>query len=143
MAFRLKPDESVAKGIRRLARNQIDKALDGLTGLSEAEPEEVVHDARKRFKRVRALLRLARCGLGRSLYDREDNRFRDAGRPLSEVRDAGVLVETFDQLIERFGKDYPEADSIIRTDIIIRTNLMDRKREVCQRVLQNRRPWRR
>jgi CHAD domain-containing protein len=130
MAFQLKPDEPVAKGLRRIARNQIDEALDGLTGLCGSEPEEVVHDARKRFKKVRAVLRLARGGMGRKPYEREDARFRDAGRPLSEVRDAGVLAEAFDQLIGQFGAtDHPEAVSAIRTA------LSNRKREVCQRVL--------
>jgi len=130
MAFRLKSDEHVAKGIRRIARNQIDKALDELTGLGSAEPEEVVHDARKRFKRIRAVLRLAKGGLGRKLYDRESTRFRDAGRPLSEVRDAGVLVETFDQLIEQLGAPgHPVAASGIRSA------LLNRKQEICQRVL--------
>ena len=126
MAFQLKPDESVAKGVRRLARGQIDKALDGLTGRNGTDPEEAVHDARKRFKRVRALIRLARGGLGRKLADREDTRFRDAGRPLSEVRDAGVLVQAFDGLVE--GR--PESISPVR-EVLLR-----RKREVCRRVLE-------
>ena len=83
MAFRFKAEESVAKGIERMARGQIEKALEGLTGQNGAAPEEVVHDVRKRFKKVRALLRLARGGLGRKLVDRENARFRDAARPLS------------------------------------------------------------
>jgi CHAD domain-containing protein len=128
MAFQLKPDESVTKGVRRLARAQIDKALDGLTGRDGTDPEEVVHDARKRFKRVRAVIRLARGGLGRRLADREDTRFRDAGRPLSEVRDAGVLVQAFDGLVE--GR--PESISPVR-EVLLR-----RKREVCRRVLEER-----
>jgi CHAD domain-containing protein len=131
MAPQLKPDEPLAKGIRRIVRKQIDKALDGLTGLNGAEPEEVVHDARKRFKRIRAVLRLARVGLGRKLYERENARFRDAGRPLSEVRDAGVLVEAFDQLVEQSGSSIqPESAGAIRSV------LSDRKQEVCRRVLQ-------
>ena len=126
MAFQLKPDESVTKGVRRLARAQIDKALDGLTGRDGTDPEEAVHDARKRFKRVRAVIRLARGGLGRKLADREDTRFRDAGRPLSEVRDAGVLVQAFDGLVE--GR--PESIGPVR-EVLLR-----RKREVCRRVLE-------
>jgi len=130
MATRLKPDAPVAKNIRRIVRKQIDKALDGLTGLSGAAPDEIVHDARKRFKRVRAVLRLARVGLGRKLYERENARFRDAGRPLSEVRDAGVLVEAFDQLLERYGSSVrPEAADAIRSA------LSDRKQDVLRRVL--------
>ena len=67
---------------------------------SGAEPEEVVHDARKRFKKIRAVLRLVRGGIDRRVFDRENVRFRDAGRPLSEVRDVGVLVQALDRLGE-------------------------------------------
>ena len=130
MAFHIQPGESVAKCVQRLAGDQVDKAMIGLTGRGGAGPEEVVHDARKRFKRVRALIRLAGDGLGRKLADREDARFRDAGRPLSEVRDAAVLVETLDRLIERSGdQGLPEAIGPAREA------LLRRKREVCRRVL--------
>ena len=130
MAFQIQPGESVAKCVRRLARAQIDKALADLTGRGGAGPEEVVHDARKRFKRVRALIRLAEDGLGRKLAEREDARFRDAGRPLSEVRDASVLVETLDRLVERSGdQGRPESMGPAR-EVLLR-----RKREVCHRVL--------
>jgi CHAD domain-containing protein len=130
MAFQIKADESVTKGVRRLVRGQIDKALDGLTGRSGSDPEEAVHDARKRFKRVRAVIRLARGGLGRKLADREDTRFRDAGRPLSEVRDAGVLVQALEQLAELFGDQG-------RPEVIgsARERLLNRKRDICRRVL--------
>ena len=66
MAFRFKAEESVAKGIERMARGQIEKALEGLTGQNGAAPEEVVHDVRKRFKKVRALLRLRAAAWGGS-----------------------------------------------------------------------------
>ena len=130
MAFQIKADESVAQGVRRIARGQIDKALDGLTGRNGTDSEEAVHDARKRFKRVRAVIRLARGGLGRKLADREGTRFRDAGRPLSDLRDAGVLVQALDQLVERYGdQGRPEVMGSARE------RLLRRKREVCQRVL--------
>jgi CHAD domain-containing protein len=101
MSFALKADESAAKGVKRLVRKQIEKAVEGLTGKSGGEQEEAVHDARKRFKKVRALLRLVRPELGEKVYRRENARFRDAARPLSEVRDARVMVEALDALAER------------------------------------------
>ena len=132
MAFRLKPDETPAKGVRRIVKDQIDNALDSLNGLRGEGPEEAVHDARRRFKKVRAVIRLARYGLGRKLSSKEDARFRDLGRPLSEVRDAVVLVETFDELIGRFGvPGNPEAVEALRAA------LSDRKREICRRVLHD------
>ncbi len=95
MGFQLKSEEPLERGFRRIVKDQIDKALGDLNGPSD----EVVHEVRKRFKRVRAVLRLARPGLGRKLYERENARFRDAARPLSEVRDAEALVEAFDALV--------------------------------------------
>ena len=133
MAFQLMANESIAKGIRRIAHGQIDKALDGLTGRGVAAPEGVVHDVRKRLKRVRAVIRLARGGLGRRLADREDTRFRDAGRPLSEVRDAGVLLQAFDDLVKRYG-DQGQPEVISSAHEL----LLSRKQEVCRRVLDQR-----
>jgi CHAD domain-containing protein len=124
MAFRLKREEPLAKGVRRIAREQIDKALEELEG---PDLETAIHVARKRFKRIRALLRLARPGLGRKLYDREDARFRDAGRPLSEVRDAGVLVTALDGLRERSGASAPgEAFEAARSALSARRDAVQR-----------------
>jgi CHAD domain-containing protein len=103
MAFALKADESAAKGVKRLVRKQIESAVESLTKQAGAKQEEAVHDARKRFKKVRALLRLVRPELGEKVYKRENACFRDAARPLSEVRDARVLVEALDGLAERSG----------------------------------------
>ena len=130
MAFQIEPDESVAKCVRRLARKQMDKALAGLENRGKTRSEAAVHDARKRFKRVRALVRLASDGLGRKRAEREDRRFRDAGRPLSELRDAGVLIEAFEGLIERFSdRAQPEATRVVGE------LLRHRKRDVCRHVL--------
>lgn len=100
MAFRLRDGEPVRKGIRRLARRQLEGALDGLR--SGGGHDDAVHDARKRFKRVRAVLRLVRDELGEKVYGRENTCLRDAGRPLTEVRDAKVLLETLAKLAEHF-----------------------------------------
>jgi CHAD domain-containing protein len=107
-SYRLQPDESAPDGIRRIARAQIDLAHEQLTGRGERDIGKAVHEARKTFKRVRALLRLARDELGDEVYRRENAVFRDAGRGLSGVRDAAVLVETLDDIRERYGDELPD-----------------------------------
>jgi CHAD domain-containing protein len=77
----------------------MDEALDLLR--SKGGGDESVHDARKAFKRVRSVLRLVRDEIGEKTYRRENRRFRDAARPLTEVRDAKALVEAMDKLAER------------------------------------------
>lgn len=97
MAPRLRPKTPGVKGIERLVDREVGKALEALDS-GRPISDESVHGARKRLKRARAALRLMREALGDRVYRRENRALRDAARPLSEARDATVLVETFDHL---------------------------------------------
>ena len=96
MAFRFKSKEAVGDALKRGVRREIDRALEVLH--AGDPPDEAAFDARKRFKRVRAALRLVRDELGDTVYRRENLLFRDAARPLTEARDAAMLVEALDRL---------------------------------------------
>lgn len=103
MAFELKVNERVSDGITRNVKNQIEKALRYLGAKAEASGEtasekDAIGEVRKCFKRVRAALRLVREELGDDLCHEENWFFRDAARPLTQVRDAVVLAETADRL---------------------------------------------
>lgn len=101
MAFYFKPDERAEEGIRRLVIEQIDKAIGEVAdiGLDRAE---AVHQVRKRCKKIRAVLRLARAALGDAVYRAENVWFRDTARELSATRDATAALESFDQLMTAF-----------------------------------------
>jgi CHAD domain-containing protein len=71
---------------------------------SDPDPAELVHEARKAIKRVRALARLLRSELGEKEFKRVNDSLRDAGRRLAGARDAEVRLETLDGLIERHPK---------------------------------------
>jgi CHAD domain-containing protein len=105
-AFKLKKKESAKKGIRRVAHGRTEDAL-GLLRNEEADPVEAVHEARKDMKKLRATLKLVRPLIGDKTYGRENARFRDAARALSDVRDAQVRLQTVDALAERFADDPP------------------------------------
>src|SRR5919109_412156 len=95
--YRFREGEAVPDGLRRIARGRIDHALDELRGKTKSSPEEAVHEARKNMKKLRALLRLTRNELGDEVYRRENECFRDAGRQLSGVRDADVMLGTLER----------------------------------------------
>jgi CHAD domain-containing protein len=97
--FRLDRDETVRVGIGRVASGQLELAI-GLIDGREGEGPEAIHEARKALKRLRAVLRLCRPWLGEERFRQENSILRDAGRSLSDVRDAQVLVETLDGLGE-------------------------------------------
>jgi hypothetical protein len=97
MAFRLKLDEPIEKGFRRIGVEQIDRARRQLA--ARQEPAIEVHEARKCMKRIRALLRLGRIGLGETVYRTENAHFRSIANALSSARDDHVLLETVVKLI--------------------------------------------
>jgi CHAD domain-containing protein len=108
-AYRLRKNEDAADGVRRIARAQLDLAGESLEAGTApgGDLDAAVHDARKALKRLRALVRLSRDALGDEAYRRENAIFRDAGRRLSDTRDAAVLVQTLDDLTERYRDEVP------------------------------------
>lgn len=96
MAYAFQADEPVPEGVRRILREQIDRARSDLT--DPALPEEKrVHEARKRLKETRALLRLVRKPLG-DRFRAESTSFRDIARDLSAARDRAVTRDTLAKL---------------------------------------------
>jgi CHAD domain-containing protein len=89
VAYRLKPGESVKVGVKRIAREELADAIENLQAGE-------IHEARKRLKKTRALLRLMRGELGAS-YRADNARLREIGRKLSPVRDAEAMLESVDR----------------------------------------------
>lgn len=129
MSYRLETAEPFTPGLKRIATEQIDKALDQLQD-PDPDRDEAVHDARKRFKKLRAVMRLVRDELGSSVYDRENKCYRDAGRRLSDVRDSYVMIETLDNLRARYEDEL--ADDAFAT---VRDNLVARHETIRRRIL--------
>ena len=104
MSYQLKAHETFSEGIKRIVAEELASALKSLRGdarnESEDDARDTIHDARKRFKKLRAALRLVRSDLGEKRYRQFNALLRDAGRQLSELRDAEVLVTTLDALAE-------------------------------------------
>lgn len=130
MSFELRSGESVRKNIRRIVRKQLDNALEELTGEQKGQRDEAVHEVRKCFKRVRAVLRLVRPVIGTKTYRAENSCFRDAARPLTEVRDAKILIETLDGLVKHFQEHIDD-----RAFSDVRKALQENLRAVRRRVL--------
>lgn len=83
---------------RRIAAGRISLAIDHL-GATGTERHQGIHEARKRFKEIRALLRLIREPLG-SAYHGENEWYRNRARALAGPRDAQAMVEAVEKLRE-------------------------------------------
>jgi len=103
MAYQFLPGEPIPDAVRRIYGEQLDRI-----GAHLAAAE--VHEARKRIKETRALLRLVRKSLGDD-YVVENTWLRDAARSLTGARDAEAMIETLEKLRKK------TEDRAIRLDI--------------------------
>lgn len=97
MAYRIRPSEPFTQEFRRVAENQLSRAID----LLEQQPDgqhKAIHDSRKRFKRLRALYRLIEPD-AKAFRATENARLRDIAHSLSTARDATALIETVEYLV--------------------------------------------
>jgi CHAD domain-containing protein len=124
MAYHLKLGESIPEGIRRVVHEEMESAAGQLSGKGSADRDKAIHEARKSVKKIRGALRLLRPELGDN-FRAENTRMRDVGRRLSEFRDAGAMLETFDALLEKCSGELAK-----HTLASIRTGLAARKEQV-------------
>lgn len=101
----LSAKKGAVAGVQKAIVRKCDEALDSLSGRA-LSPEDI-HTARKALKKARAWLRLLRTGTGQGEFREQNHALRDAARPLSEGRDAQVLIETLHKLLERYHEPAP------------------------------------
>lgn len=92
MPYRIRPDRPFGDEVVAVASEQLRRAVSAL----EDQPDglhEAIHEARKKFKRVRSLYRLVALDQ-KQFRTTENARLRDTARTLSIVRDATALIET-------------------------------------------------
>jgi CHAD domain-containing protein len=99
MAFRVRPEESMMQGLRRLAKKELSSAAEHLHG-SKPPGEDAIHEARKSVKKVRAIVDLVKSDNGHGLAGSK-RRLRDANRVLSQARDAAAMNEILSKLLDR------------------------------------------
>ena len=130
MSYRLDKPKPLADEIKRITLEQIDKALPQL-GDPGDDRDEAVHDVRKRFKKIRACLRLVRDSIGGDIYHYENECYRDAGRVLAPVRDSTVDIETLNYLTSYFSDQLDEG-----VFDHLRQRLIERHKEISEQVLE-------
>lgn len=119
MAYRLKSgDKTLTKTLRRVARDQLDKAIAAIGDETGATLPATVHDVRKRTKKTRGLLRLVRPAL--PAYSAENRALREAALRLSPLRDRGTLIEAYDALFDRYPDEPRQPYAPLRAALTLR-----------------------
>jgi len=116
MSYHIHPSENFAQEFKAVGTEQLNLAIAALTerpnGLLEA-----IHDARKHFKRLRSLHRLAATDVP-AFRQAENARIRDMAKTLSTFRDATALVEVSEYL-QRHAENSEERAALKRIGKIL------------------------
>jgi CHAD domain-containing protein len=106
MSYRLDKGESALEGVKRIAAEQVGKAIHEIEA-PDLDAHETVHQVRKRCKKIRALVRLVRPGF-EDTYKFENAWYRDAARELSYIRDARSILEIYEKITSRYQEQLAE-----------------------------------
>lgn len=109
MAYRLSLCEEVPAGIARVLHEELRGAVARLEA-GGGDPVAAVHGARKSLKKCRALIRLARPGVGREVARRENRALAEVAGSIAGLRDGDVMVATLGGLREGAQGRVPPAD---------------------------------
>jgi CHAD domain-containing protein len=132
MSFRVESGESLAPAITRIVSEEMESAACQLTDANRTQRDKAIHEARKSIKKVRGVLRLLDPQLNGTSRG-ESVRLRNAGRKLSRFRDAGVIIETFDELLEKHQGDLEKRGlNSIRRVLLKRKNAAERRAHIQQ-----------
>ncbi|MCB0855535.1 MAG: CHAD domain-containing protein, partial [Bacteroidetes bacterium] len=129
MSFQIENQEPLPSGISRILHTELDWAINSLESENQ---HEGVHEARKSFKKIRAILRMVRDQIGKENYQYENVWFRDAGRQISSLRDATALIETLEEIRNKYHDEIDE--ELIQS---IQTNLEHNRDEIENEILSN------
>jgi CHAD domain-containing protein len=99
MAYQFYPEEALVEAAIRVHKEQLEKSLKDIKR-AKADPDEALHEVRKRLKKLRGLLRLVRFMMPDQYRDL-NIKYRDIGRVLSDLRDARAKLEALDKLEKR------------------------------------------
>jgi CHAD domain-containing protein len=127
VAYRLKKGKSPSQDISRVVAGEFEKALKEL-GNSESSAAEVVYEARKHIKKIRAVLRMFQNDLGKQ-YSRQNRRLRTLAHQLASLRDADVTLNTMNSIRHHFPR-------LVTPSIFadVQQGLRSRKRATAARV---------
>ena len=126
MGYAFEHCADVRDEIVRVMSEQVAKAVVALDDADD-DPTNAIHECRKRCKKVRGAIRLARPAVDGDGYERVNRLARDAARPLATYRDAAAMAQTFDLLTDRFADDGLLPDQATSV-----TDVLDKRRSAAE-----------
>jgi CHAD domain-containing protein len=127
VAFRLRRSHSIDRDVRRIADHQLQLAIVGMRTVGTRTRDASVHEARRRIKKVRALVLLVGPAL-EGPHRRTRRRLRTVTRLLGVITDADAVIDTVGRLGRRYPGELPRRMlASIRKELVRRCGRIDRR----------------
>jgi CHAD domain-containing protein len=117
VAYRLKAGRPVGDEVRRLIDKQLALAISRIHKVGDSQSADEIHEARRHVKKVRALLRLVRPGLGDD-YPAMNRRLRIVSGLLAPVADGEAAVDAFDRLVRTCPELSEQTAAVVRAELL-------------------------
>lgn len=111
MPFHFKKSESPAKAVRRVTRERISVARERLRN---GDHPAAIHEVRREIKKLRAIFRLARGGVGPGRHRKSMKALRTAAGYLAAPRDARVMLKAFENLVGNDAQRFAAVEGLLR-----------------------------
>ena len=96
--FSITNNEEISVAAHRVLSEQYNLIIDACS--NQDSPHESIHDTRKSYKRIRAVLRLIKPDISAEVYDREKRLLRELSGKFANARNLHVFAEEFDTIMK-------------------------------------------
>lgn len=114
MRFYLTKRETTHQSIKRIFLELVNKNISLLNEHGE-NVDKSIHDARKNFKKLRAVLRFVRSDLDILFYKSHNIHFRNLSRKISGLRDSFVIIESLQKLLNEQNRNTNNYEDLIQS----------------------------
>ncbi len=136
MSYSFQQKPSIEENVRSVYSELLNQSIYELTH-SYGRSHSAVHETRKCFKKIRALIRLVRDEIGEDTCKAYNIFFRDEGRKISDLRDVNVLIETLDDINKAYQHELSEeVFTGIRAKLIRKKHALSKKLLYRKKILQ-------
>jgi CHAD domain-containing protein len=113
--FSILNNEKLSLSVKRILNEQFDYTIYNCNIIDEININYNIHEIRKSFKRIRAVLRLLKYVITPEKYNKENILIRELSFKLSKVRDLQVFEEIIKDIALNYDKQF---DNIFFTEIL-------------------------
>lgn len=113
MSLAVSLEKNLNKQIQKIAKKHMEHII-ALCDDKTLSQDKAIHQIRRRFKKLRALIHLLQNDLSKSFFKKQNRIFKECAHSFSASRDQKVLGDTYLEIIRKYTLDEQTYDAILQ-----------------------------